>query len=465
MSATRRQFIKNSAASLAAGVFFPALAPASALGRGGTTAPSNRVAIGLAGAGLGLNTLAKFFPFSDVEIRAVCDVDAHRLARAAQVVNRRRPGAQVRTFADFQAMFAGAGLDAVILAAPDHWHASMAVAAARAGLDIYAEAPLARLPDEGRAVCRAARLHGRILQSGHWRHAAPAYALALDAVLAGRLGKITHVEIGAPPTATYAARPPASGTRAPAHLDYERWVGPGAWLDYDPRFVHHYWRWVGSYGGGELADTATHYAAIALRGINMANSGPVKITGTGTFAETPPYDVERDYRCVFTFANGVQMVLSSAFPPGVKFHGGRGWLHVGDAENTAVGGGGNVGVAGVVGGAGVVGVNAVGNVNRLEPRPAFLRAAPAEILDERNTETGAPPPPDHWREFVDCVKTRRQPAASAEAAHRAATLTRLGHAAILTGRALRWDPDAEQLKNDPGAAALLLPAHRAPWGF
>jgi predicted dehydrogenase len=444
MPASRRQFLKNSASALAAGLLFPSLVPARALGRDGATAPSNRIAIGLVGAGYGLNTAMQFLRFRDVEIPAVCDVDSHRLEYAANFVQRQRPGSAPRTFPDFQEMFSAAKLDAVILAAPDHWHAVMGVAAARAGLDIYAESPFTRTPEEGRAFINAITQHGRVFQSGMWRRSPSDFSRALDSVLAGKLGQITHVEVGIPPTNTYAALSPGIGN-APVTLDYERWVGPGAWMDYDSRFVHHYWRWVSSYGGGELADTAGHYVDIALRGIGMSHSGPVNISGRGEFATTPPYDVERQYRCVLTFLNGVQMVLSSAFPTGVKFHGERGWLHIGDLP---------AGPAARV-------ASPPGQALVRVSNPALVGAAagiPAARTD--NPDAAA-----HWRNFVDCVKSRANTVASAEPAHRAATLTRLAHVAILTGRTLQWDPFTETLKDDPGATFLLRPSFRAPWGL
>jgi predicted dehydrogenase len=442
MSSPRRQFIKNAATALAAGVFLPTLVPARALGRDGSVAPSNRIALGLVGAGYGLNVAAQFFRFPDVVFSAACDVDAKRLSHAERILNNSRSGTAVRTFRDFGEMFAGEKLDAVILAAPDHWHSVMAVAAARAGLDIYAEAPLARTPEEGRAIVNTTALHGRVFQSGMWRSSSPEYTAALDLVLAGRLGQITHVEVGAPPTLTYAALAAAAG-KPPASLDYERWVGPGAWMDYDSRFVHHYWRWVSSYGGGELADTAGHYVDIALRGIGMSHSGPATISGRGEFSTTLPYDVERNYRCVFTFGNGVQMVLSSSFPLGVKFHGERGWLHIGDRPAAP---------AGARPSASAV--------------PAFFRVSDPELLDAPPAPTRFPTPAGgHWRNFVDCVKSRAVPVASAEVAHRVATVTRLAHAAILTGHTLHWDSTGETLKNDPGVELLLRPFFRAPWGL
>ena len=445
MPESRRQFLKNSVTTLAAGLLFPSLIPARALGRDKVPAPSNRIAFGLVGTGHGLNTAARFLRFSDIELPAVCDVDSRRLAHAAATVRRLRPGSAPQLFSDFQEMFASAKIDAVILASPDHWHAVMGIAAARAGLDIYVESPLARTPGESRAFVNAVTQHGRVFQSGMWRSSSPGFIRALAAVHARKFGQITHVEVGVPHTNTYAALSPNAG-KPPAHLDYERWVGPGEWLDYDSRFVHYYWRWVACYGGGELADTAAHYVDIALRGLGMSHSGPVKISGRGEFATTPPYDVERHFRCVLTFLNGVQMVLSSAFPLGVKFHGERGWLHVGDPLT-------------------MPGTRLMSGHG---PASAFVRLSEDALVDDvfaGSPITSAPAVTDHWRNFADSVKSRANTFAPAEPAHRAATITRLAHAAILTGRTLHWNPDTEELKNDPGASSLLAPAFRAPWGL
>ncbi|MDR0535207.1 MAG: Gfo/Idh/MocA family oxidoreductase [Puniceicoccales bacterium] len=431
MPLRRRQFLKNSINTVAAGLVFPTLIPADALGLGKRPAPSNRITLGLIGAGWGLGTAGKFLRFSETQLTGVCDVDAIRAKNAAVAIQRYRPDSQITIFSDFREMLAKKSLDAVIIATPDHWHGPMCIAAARAGVDIYAEAPLSRNPVEGRAIVKTVHLHGRIFQCGLTHRSSHEWDHAVKIAKNGVLGNITHIEIGALPTPAYPTRKPApDALRIPKHLNYDAWVGPARWHDYDPRFIPHYWRWVSAFGGGELASSTFHYVDSALRGIAMEHSGPSIISGTAQFATFPPYDVELTYNSQLTFQNGIQMQISTEFPRGVKYIGDRGWLHVSDASTNT----------------------------------PLLHASSPEIL--QSTENDPPiSPVDHWQDFLDSIKHRRNPRAPAEPAHRAATITQLAHTAMLLGRRLHWNPNTETISNDANASALLSPDYRQPWSI
>jgi predicted dehydrogenase len=429
---SRRRFLGTAAAAFAAAAF-PDLIPARALGReGGVPAASNRIALGLVGTSQGWVNAERLLPFPDVVLTAICDTDSTRMARAVTRANEHYKGATARPWKDFREMFASARLDAVVLAAPDHWHGVMGVAAVRAGLDVFGEKPLAHTLAEGRAVCEAVRTHGRVWQTGSWQRSVPIFHRAAELIRGGALGTISHVECGTLGGAPAPAPTPENLGKPPAHLDYEMWVGPAQWTDYDPRVTHLRWRYVSNYGGGRLIDFVGHHVDIALWALGLDHTGPVRMRGNGDFATTPPYDIETRYEYECEFANGLRLLASSEFQQGAKFYGDRGWLLIGRGR----------------------GINGA----------AFLRASDPRLLEEAVPDS-LPRRDNHWRDFVDCVKSRSTPIAHAEAGHRSASIGHLAHIAIQTGREIRWDPVSENILDDPSASALLRPVFRGQWGI
>ncbi|MDR1498275.1 MAG: Gfo/Idh/MocA family oxidoreductase [Puniceicoccales bacterium] len=414
---------------------FPTIVSARALGRDGGVAPSNRIVLGLVGASQGMVNLSRFLPFPDVQVVAVCDVDTKRRENATRRVNTHYQRDVARGWRDFREMFARANLDAVILAAPDHWHAVMAVAALRAGLDVFGEKPLAHTLAEGRAIVDAVRRHGRVWQTGSWQRSISTFRRAVELVRSGCVGKISRIEVGTYGGIPSVAATPANIGKPPAGLDYEMWVGPAAWTDYDPRVTHLRWRYVLNYGGGRLMDFVGHHVDIAQWALGCDGTGPVRFSGKGEFATTPPYDAERNYRFVCTYANGMEMAVSSALQPGIKFYGERGWLYVGRAR----------------------GINGAASLKASDP--AILNETPdSGAVNIRYSD-------NHWRDFLECVKTRAETVSPAESGHRSASIGHLGHIAVLTGREIRWDPATETIRDDESASALLRPVFRGQWGI
>jgi predicted dehydrogenase len=425
--------LKNTAALLAGSAAFPAIIPARALGRSGAVAPSNRIAVGIVGLAQGMIVAAHLLPFADVRVIALCDVDARRRENALRRVNKHYAGEVAREYGNFHNMFENGGLDAVVIAAPDHWHAIMAIAAARVGLDIYCETPLAHTLVEGRAIVEAVRQHGRILQMGNWQRSVGVFRRAVELVRNGRLGHVTHIETGTggvQGTLWHALKsaPAAGATRPPPHLDYEAWVGPAAWTPYDARVTHYNWRWVLNYGGGLMHDWMGRHLDIVHWALGRDNDGPVKIACDARHTTIAPWDCEVSYLCRCVYADGLVLTAGPALAGGVRFYGERGWLRV--------------------------------DLNHLS-------ASNPEILNEYigEEEFHAYDSADHWRNFIDGIKKRVETVAPAEAGHRSASIAHLGRIASQTGRTIRWDPFAETIKDDPAASALLLPNYRSPWAL
>ena len=422
---SRRGFLQKAGLALAAGITAPAFIPASALGRDGHTAPSNRIALGVVGLVQGWDGFYKCARGTGVEAVGLCDVNAKRLEGRLREARGWHNGKSAKGYRDFREMFASAKLDAVVLGAPDHWHGIMAVAAARAGLDIYGEKPLAHTLSEGRAIVEAVKQHGRIWQTGSWQRSGGEFRKAINIVRNGLIGKITRVEAGTLGDFRRSSSQPADFGKPPAHLDYDMWVGPAQWIPYDSRIIDFHWRWNLNFGGGNLMDWVGHHVDIAQWGINRDHTGPVQIKGIkAKWANDYPYDAQRTYEYECTYADGLVMRVNSGH--GTKFFGEDGkWVYV--------------------------------NRGHIDARPKSLLnfvPGPGDFQAyDRN----------HWLNFIDCVRTREQTIAPVETAHRSASVGHLGHIALLTGRTLQWDPETETIKDDPTASALLKPVYRSPW--
>ncbi|MDR2845402.1 MAG: Gfo/Idh/MocA family oxidoreductase, partial [Puniceicoccales bacterium] len=386
-SISRRRFLQNAGMALAAGVVFPALIPARALGRDGAVAPSNRVAVGVVGTGQGMSSIRRMIPFPDVEVVGVCDVDAGRVAGSVRNIEQMSGRKAAKPYSDFRELFAKAHLDAVVLAAPDHWHGVMAVMAARAGIDIYGEKPIAHTFAEGRAIVDAVKQHGRVWQTGSWQRSVGNFRQAVELVRNGRIGKISYVEVGTTGDFANFKIRSAGGKlgEPPQVLDYDMWVGPAQWQEYDPRVTHYNWRWVLNFGGGNLMDWVGHHLDIAHWAMDLDGTGPVSVSGVGEYAVSGAWDAERKYLYECTYANGLVIKVGGEVAPGAKFFGENGkWIYVDRGKLTA-------------------------------SDPAILKQAPA--ADEYHVYRSD----NHWRNFIDCVKSRSETITPAHVAHRSAT--------------------------------------------
>ncbi len=425
---SRRQFLGDSIRlGLGASVF--TIVPSSALGRGRRPAPSNRITIGCIGVGgMGTGNMQAFLGQPDTQVIAVCDVDRNHLQNARDIVNRHYGNRDCATYTDFRELLARGDLDVLSLATPDHWHAIPAVMAMDAGLDVYGEKPISHCLAEGRAMADAQKRNGRIWQTGSWQRSVSEFRFACELVRNGRIGKIVRIEVGLP---TGRGIGPVQFKDPPPELDYEFWLGPSRWAPYCDQRTHWNWRWQLDYGGGQLMDWIGHHGDIAHWGMGWDNTGPVEIEGSGEYPSTGIWDAATTYHFVARYRGGVEMHVANA--GNRRIRSGTRWIGE-DGRWVWVDRGG------------------------LEASPPSLlreRIGPDEIQLFRS--------PGHHREFLDCVKTRRQTTTPAETAHRSASIGHLGQIAMLLGRKIRWNPDTEQILNDPSATRMLSTPMRAPW--
>jgi len=428
---TRRSFLKKTTGLTAGAIAFPYVVSSSALGKAGAIAPSNRIVMGAIGVGgMGTGDMRGFLNKREVQMVAVCDVDREHRDRAKRMVDKKYENNDCKTYLDFRDLLARGDLDAVQLALPDQWHAIPAIAAARAGLDIHAQKPLARTIHEGRAICDAVKRYSIVWQTGSQQRSEGKFHRACELVRNGRIGKVHKVEVGLPDGKGIGLKPLKP---VPEGLDWNFWLGPAPKRPYwgfgDSR-CHWNWRWIMDYSGGQLTDWAGHHIDIAHWGLGLDYTGPIEIEGRGVYPKDGLYNVPIAYKFTCKYANGLEMTIAndSQQPKGrgAVWYGEKGWIHV----------------------------------NR-----GGLWAEPGSILKEviGPDETHLYKSDDHKQNFLDCVKSRRLTIAPAEVAHRSISVALLGEIAMLTERKLKWDPEKERFLNDEQANRMLARPMRSPW--
>lgn len=457
-SLTRRRFLTTTTAALTV----PTVIPAGALGADGAVAPSERITMGVVGWGMqGPGNTSALLNHKDCQVVAACDVDQKHLEAAVNAVNRKYGTQDCKAYRDFRELMARKDIDAVMLALPDTWHALVSIEAARNDKDIYGEKPLARSIAEQQAIVKAVQQNRRIWQTGSWQRSVENFHKAVEIVLNGLIGKVTRAEVGLPsghhdfagtapellkklagvpgaPKNLAQLTPSSPGwnlavSEPPPELDYDRWLGPSAMEPYVKQRVHMNWRWNYNVGGGQLLDWIGHHCDIAHWGLGFDGTGPVEVEGQGEF---PPKDAlwntSTRYRITCKYAEGVEMVIAGGhgdIRSGTKWIGTEGWVWVDrgrfDCSNE--------------------------ELKDLSRLPDNLRKVKA--YHSR----------DHFRNFLDCVKSRKPTITPVETAHRSAIPGHLGLIAMLVGRKIKWDPKAEVIVGDAEASKLLGREYRAPW--
>jgi len=425
---TRRHLLVRGAAAVLAG---PAIVRASARGADGKRPPSERLTLGSIGLGsMGLRHVKGFVQETDCRLAAVCDVDASRRYAAAKVVNTAYGTSDCMAVADFREIIRRPDLDALIIAVPDHWHAALAIRAIRAGKHVYGEKPLAYTIDEGKAIVRAVRRYGSVWQTGSWQRSTRHFRQACELVRNGRIGKVARVEIGIGTGPTIEPQPVMP---VPDGFDYDLWLGPAPWAPYTEKRCHWNFRWILDYSGGQVTDWGAHHIDIAQWGMGTDRTGPVAVEGTGVFPGDGLYDAATHYRFTCTYADGrvLEVASNDRLRQGVRFIGEDGWVHVTRAGLTT--------------------------------QPADLvrdeiRAGEIHLARPRGDHRQG-----HRRDWLDCIRHGGEPITPVEVGHRSITIAHLGNIAMRLGRRVRWDPETQEILDDPGAAGLMGRNMRSPW--
>ncbi len=439
---SRRQFLHHGTAAVGTAFLAPLIVPSRVLGLDGAVAPSNRITVGIIGTGrqTAYANIPGFLREKDSQIVAVCDVDSWRMEKAkkqveAHYATQTDSGAfkGCATFRDWRDLIARKDIDAVMIATPDHWHMVQAVAALKAGKDVACEKPLTRSVAEGRVLCETVTKYKRVFRTDSEFRCNRVFHRAVELVRNGKIGKLQHILSSTPKDSTLG---PQADMPVPAELDYEMWLGPAQKKPYTEKRVHPShedkgrpgWISIRDYADGMMANWGAHLNDIAMWANDTEHTGPVEIDATGKFA--PPgnlWDVIQEFEAHFRFANGVRLTCRTD-KPFLRFEGTEGWIEV--------------------------------------SYPNTLETSNESILTwkPRSNNVTFPLKPSEKRDFLDSVKSRRQPMYDAEGGHRVNSLSHLALAAIELGRPLKWNPDTEKVVSDDAANDFLKPKPlRAPW--
>jgi len=420
---TRRQFLAAAAAAITAPHILPSWA----------VAPSNRIAVGCIGMGSrGSGHAREISSFSEVQVVAVCDVFRSKAEKMQQWVDQHYGAKTCAAVQDFRELISRPDIDAVTIASPENWHAFMAIEAMKAGKDVYCEKALSLTVREGRAVCEAVRRYGRVFQAGTQQRSDRNFRFACELARNGYLGKV-HTVTAAVPGGRDAKRgrklryPEAP---VPPDLNYDLWLGPAPFKPYRDGICEFNWYFFTDYCAGWIQSWGVHHVDIALWGAPSLSASTLTVEGTAQFEPEGDADVSFNWQVRMMPPGGPLLQFfddsSSPFGHGVRFEGDQGWVHV------------------VRGG---------------------IKAEPKSLLDVaiKPGEDRLYRSDHHMGNFIECIKTRREPAAPVEACHAATTATLVADIATRTGRKLIWDWETESFLNDDIANRMLTRPMRSPW--
>jgi predicted dehydrogenase len=431
---TRREFLKAAAASAAA----PAIVPAWARG---PFAPNDNMQLGCIGVGRQGQGDMQEAVYRGLEagarVVAVCDVDAHRMQDAQWMVDKiyaaelGKDGYRAcDAYRDFRELLARMDIDGVLIVTPDHWHGVHAAAAAEAGKDIYLEKPLTYTIAEGRKLVQAVRKNKRILQVGSQQRSSVYFRMACELTRNQRIGKLHTIHVWLPEdqgTGDPQEMP------VPPNLDYDFWLGPAAEAPFTEDRVHPQrgysrpgWLQIEGTCRGMITGWGSHMNDTAQWGNGTDDTGPVEISATAEFPDRGLFDVHTTFRSEGVYANGVRLIQETGDPAGVRFEGDRGFIFV---------------------------------------QRGRIEASDKKILQEKigDAETKLYVSTNHMKDFLECMRSRKDPVAPVEAGHRSNTVCVMTHIAMKLGRTLRWDPQAERFIGDDEANRWLDFPHRKPW--
>ena len=447
---SRRSFLKKSAMlTVAAG--FPTIVPATVFGE---NAPSNRINIGAIGVGRISrgHDLPGTWKYDQARIMAVCDLDAKRVEQGKVLLNdvyakkSGKPYNGTLGYSDYHQLLANKDIDAVIISTPDHQHAILAVAAVRAGKDVYLQKPASLTIAEGRAMADAVKKSDSILQIGSQQRSWKQFRRACELVRNGRIGDIQHVEIGLPGDPSGGDPTPMP---MPAGFNYDAWLGSTPEAPYtvdrvmpQQGFDRPGWLRCEQFGAGMITGWGAHHVDTAHWGMNTEYTGPVEVWGQAEFPKHGLWDVHGSFKTHAVYANGMTMTISGEFQNGIKFYGSKGWIFVCRDEQASP-------------------TAAAGEKATVQP----LVASDPKILESviGPNEVQLYYSEDQHGNWLDCIRSRKQPIAPAEAGHRACSTCLIHHIAMKTGRRLHWDPVKERFLNDDDANSRLSRPQRKPY--
>ena len=424
----RRSFIKKSV--VASSTF--SIVPSHVMGFSGV-APNDKIQLGFIGVGKqGRGLMTNFVNYDNAAVVAVSDIDIKKMIYFTetfqkQLVRKKKASQQLNEIKSYRELLGRKDIDAVVIASPDHWHAQMAVDAAKAGKDIYCEKPLSSSVAEGRAMVDAARKYQRVFQTGSMQRSWDRFRHGVELIRNGYIGEIKEIKVavGAP---YKACDLPTQET--PDTIDWDAWIGPAPYRGYhmdlacpleDKRWGK--WRDYKPFGGGMITDWGAHMFDIIQWALDQDHSGPTLFTPPSSPAESG---------LTYTYDNGIKVTHSK-------------W---GDVNNE---------------------IQFIGSEGRLEVSRSYLRTYPNEALADtplKDSDTQRVyNSKNHHEDWLDAIRNRTRPICDVEIGHRTASVCNVVNIAYSLQRPLEWNPVREQFVDDPGANLMLDRAYRGQWNY
>ena len=413
----RRSFLRRSAVTAGALAAGPYVITSTALGAPGVDPAGERVTVGQIGVGSQGSSVCRGVIAAGGQLIAVADPWKDRREKWAQKING-------KAYADFRELVDRDDIDVVCIATPDAWHVHHAVAAARAGKDVYCEKPLGRSVGED-LICRdVIRRYGRIFQYGSFQRSADHSRYGCELVRSGVIGDVKEITVVAPDSVPGESTEPQP---VPEGLDYDMWLGPAPWRPYCGQAVAGpTWWYDYDYSLGFISGWGAHPLDILVWGYDTHLAGNWEIEGKATIPDTGRNNTVMQWDVDIRFANGVKMKFSGGGRDYTEFKGEKG----------------------------TIGIWRGG-----------IKADPSELLetklgpnDVHLQKTG-----NHLGNLFAAVKSRKDPVSNIEDAVRSDIISHVSDIAIRCGRKLVWDPVKEQFVGDEKANRMLFRAHREPW--
>jgi predicted dehydrogenase len=428
---TRRDLLQRSLAAGAA-VALPSFVLAAARGAESKAAPSERITLGVIGIGpRATYDLGGILKQPDCQCVAIADVQASRRDAGKKLVDKHYGNQDCKLYRDFRELLARPDINAVLIATGDRWHSAASILAAKAGKDVYSEKPCGLTIGLCQALDDVIQKTGRVFQAGTQRRSVANFQAAVRIAQSGKLGKIHTLFASVYTPSIETTWLPGEPTPPRDVVDWDLWLGPAPWRPYNHRYVEGGWRGYWDFdSGAKLLDWGAHTVDLCQWANGADNTGPVEYEASGKTINA-------------RYANGVKLVLDCLETPfgqrpgwvqslgtcPVRFVGDEGWVETGDSGG-------------------------------IEIQPASLKEELKDVIRKREVGLDVSA---HARNFFDCVKSRKKPAANSQVMRRSHTACHAAALAWILKRKLTFDPVKEEFVGDDEANGLRSRPARAPW--
>jgi predicted dehydrogenase len=442
----RRGFLRTSGAVVAA-MGLPSIIPASAFGA------SNKIVLGCIGVGgRGTMNMKCFLPLEECRVVAVCDPYEDRRRKAKGLADTQYGDKGCAMYGDYREVIARKDVDAVVISAQDHWHLLIAGAAAAAGKDMYCEKPLGISVEQCKLIRQAVRKHKRVFQAGTWQRAEGNFRQACALVRNGYVGTLREIQVAAPGPQyqpKYAGSLEAQAV--PAGFDWAMWRGPAPGKPYNAgRVAWPDWYLIWDYCAGFICNWGVHYLDIAYWGCPAIGQEPCEIECRGVYRQKGFTDNIESWDAKFTFASGLKMNFTDVAneqqqKTGTRFIGDTGWVHVNRAGIWSE----------------------PETLLQLKPKAGethlYERSGPGEdvtTVQKEGVERAVYRSFNHGQDFLNCVRSRKDPVSNVDATHVASYLGLIGEIAARLETRLKWDAKKEKfIGNSEANKRLSRPLH------